>query len=155
MPTNATPTPHMQSFSCLTCRQRKVKCDRRSPCSNCTRADKQCSFVAPVRGRRRRLKPPKEGLHAKLRRYERLLESYGATGLSTPSQNSDQDMDSDASGQRDRWDSGDSCDGQKTKARLVLDRGNSRYYDSPLWSNLGEAVSNSFRHPSPCVHDAK
>ncbi|KAB8228296.1 uncharacterized protein BDW43DRAFT_323019 [Aspergillus alliaceus] len=66
-----------KSYSCLTCRQRKVKCDRRTPCSNCVKAEKQCSFIPPVRGKRKRTKPPREGLHAKLKRYEELLRSYG------------------------------------------------------------------------------
>lgn len=68
----------LKSYSCLTCRQRKVKCDRRNPCSNCIKAQIQCSFVAPTRGKRKRTKPHKEGLHAKLQRYEELLKSYGA-----------------------------------------------------------------------------
>jgi hypothetical protein len=72
----------LREFSCLLCRQRKVKCDRQDPCSNCFKAQTQCSFVAPVRGRHGR-KPktkPKavhEGLHTKLRRYERMLEKHG------------------------------------------------------------------------------
>lgn len=67
----------LKSFSCLTCRQRKIRCDRHSPCSNCVKATRQCSFIPPVRGKRTRTKAPKEGLQAKLRRYEKLLESYG------------------------------------------------------------------------------
>lgn len=68
----------LKGYSCLICRQRKVKCDRRAPCSNCAKAEKQCSFVPPVRGKRKRTKPRKEGIHAKLKRYEELLKSYGA-----------------------------------------------------------------------------
>jgi hypothetical protein len=67
----------LRPHSCLSCRQRKVKCDRQTPCSNCVKAAKQCSFILPVRGKRKRTKVPKEGLHAKLRRYEELLRSYG------------------------------------------------------------------------------
>ena len=67
-----------KSHSCLACRQRKVKCDRHNPCSNCVKTARPCSFVAPVRGKRKRTKVPKEGLHAKLRRYEELLKSHGA-----------------------------------------------------------------------------
>jgi hypothetical protein len=67
----------LRPHSCLSCRQRKVKCDRHTPCSNCVKAGKQCSFILPVRGKRKRTKVPKEGLHAKLRRYEELLRSYG------------------------------------------------------------------------------
>jgi hypothetical protein len=75
--TPASERAKVQKFSCLTCRERKVRCERRHPCSQCVRLEKPCSFVPPVRGKRRK-KTPKEGLHAKLRRYEELLKSYGA-----------------------------------------------------------------------------
>ena len=69
----------LRGHSCVICRQRKVKCDRRDPCTNCVKAEKECSFIAPVRGKRRlKKKLPREGLHAKLKRYEQLLQSYGA-----------------------------------------------------------------------------
>ena len=72
----------LREFACLLCRQRKVRCDRQDPCSNCLKAQMQCSFVAPVRGKREKKpkKKPKavyEGLHAKLHRYERMLEKHG------------------------------------------------------------------------------
>lgn len=67
----------LKNHSCLVCRQRKIRCDRRNPCSNCVKNTQQCSFVAPTRGKRKRTKPPREGLHAKIKRYEELLKSYG------------------------------------------------------------------------------
>jgi hypothetical protein len=73
-----TPSTDLKSYSCLICRQRKIKCDRHNPCSNCVKARRQCSFIPPVRGKRPKTKAPREGLHAKLRRYEALLKSYGA-----------------------------------------------------------------------------
>jgi hypothetical protein len=52
------------------------------PCNNCRKSNgaQQCSFVPPARGswKRKQTKPPKEGLHAKLKRYEDLLKSLGA-----------------------------------------------------------------------------
>lgn len=73
----------MKEFSCYACRQRKVKCDRREPCANCVRADAACEYVQPTRGKRTKTKPPRESLHAKIARYERILEKHGE-GL-TPS----------------------------------------------------------------------
>lgn len=70
-------TAELRGYSCLACRQRKVKCDRHSPCSNCAKSAQQCLFVPPTRGKRKRTKTPREGLHAKLRRYEELLKSHG------------------------------------------------------------------------------
>ena len=72
----------LKDYACLPCRQRKVKCDRHVPCNNCRKSNgaQQCSFVPPARGswKRKQTKPPKEGLHAKLKRYEDLLKSLGA-----------------------------------------------------------------------------
>ncbi|AEO62775.1 uncharacterized protein THITE_2027909, partial [Thermothielavioides terrestris NRRL 8126] len=39
----------LKVWSCVTCRRRKVKCDRRDPCANCVRNAIECHF--PVTGR--------------------------------------------------------------------------------------------------------
>lgn len=39
--------------SCVTCRRRKVRCDKRMPCTNCRRGHIQCIFPAPGRAPRR------------------------------------------------------------------------------------------------------
>lgn len=83
----------LKDHSCLTCRHRKVKCDRRNPCSNCAKGSQECVFVAPTRGKRKRTRPFREGLHAKVRRYEELLESYG---VKIETSDSDSDLESEA-----------------------------------------------------------
>src|SRR5277367_6126166 len=46
--------PHgLNARSCVTCRRRKVKCDKQYPCSNCSKAQTQCVFPAPGRAPRR------------------------------------------------------------------------------------------------------
>ena len=156
-----------KSFSCLTCRQRKIKCDRCDPCSNCTRTARECSFVPPQRGKRRRRRAPKEGLHTKMKRYEEMLKSYGAD--IEPSSNDisdgetmlegDIDIAEDAEFRDERHASSSSLD--KIRTRIVSKNGSSRYFDkytgpfptlyrrltklhSGLWSNLGDEVSPSF-----------
>jgi len=48
------PAPHgLNARSCVTCRRRKVKCDKQFPCSNCSKAGQQCVFPAPGRAPRR------------------------------------------------------------------------------------------------------
>ncbi|KAH8679721.1 fungal-specific transcription factor domain-containing protein [Tricladium varicosporioides] len=48
------PAPHgLSARSCVTCRRRKVKCDKQEPCSNCVKAGSQCIFPAPGRAPRR------------------------------------------------------------------------------------------------------
>ncbi|KAL7917318.1 hypothetical protein ACQKWADRAFT_324739 [Trichoderma austrokoningii] len=75
----------LQIWSCVTCRRRKVKCDRRNPCSNCVRHQIECHF--PVTGRlpRRRdlttWKSPTEKqaeLLSRLRRLESLVTELAA-----------------------------------------------------------------------------
>ncbi|KAI1204317.1 C6 transcription factor [Annulohypoxylon truncatum] len=140
----------LKSYSCLICRQRKVKCDRRAPCSNCVKAEKQCSFVPPVRGKRKRTKPRREGIHAKLKRYEELLKSYGAN--IEPSEEFD-DSDTDTVSQPD-LETGKGAETrsqarsdpfglQETKPRLITEEGTSTYFESAPWSNLGD----EYHHP--------
>ncbi len=51
-PTTA-PTAELNPRSCVTCRRRKVRCDKLMPCSNCRRAMVPCIFPAPERAPRR------------------------------------------------------------------------------------------------------
>jgi hypothetical protein len=48
-PTSAATNPR----SCVTCRRRKVRCDKHMPCGNCRRAQISCIFPAPGRAPRR------------------------------------------------------------------------------------------------------
>ncbi|KAF5027120.1 hypothetical protein F66182_785 [Fusarium sp. NRRL 66182] len=45
-------TPALNPRSCVTCRRRKVRCDKQMPCSNCRRAQIPCVFPAPGRAPR-------------------------------------------------------------------------------------------------------
>ncbi|KIW92326.1 uncharacterized protein Z519_07310 [Cladophialophora bantiana CBS 173.52] len=139
-----------KGYSCLACRQRKIKCDRQTPCANCVKGDTQCSFIPPVRGKRKRTKPAREGLHAKLRRYEEMLMSYGAKV--EPSLDSDTSDVQSASrsevgvSKDDESQIESKCEAVRldvTRSKLVTTEGTSRYFDSALWSNLGD----KFRHP--------
>ena len=63
-------------LSCVLCAQRKVKCDRKFPCSNCTKAGTQCISAATIPRQRRRRFPERELLD-RLRHYEDLLTKNG------------------------------------------------------------------------------
>ena len=128
--------PELKSFSCLACRQRKVRCDKRDPCCHCIKANKQCVYIAPVRGKRKRTKAAREGLHARLRRYEELLRSCGVAV--EPSQYDDENEILDTS-PRDTVMNEHPNDGDKTKAdpfglgetnsKLVTKEESTRYFD--------------------------
>ncbi|KAL2192627.1 fungal-specific transcription factor domain-containing protein [Corynascus similis CBS 632.67] len=49
----AAPSAALNPRSCVTCRRRKVRCDKHMPCSNCRRAQIPCIFPAPGRAPRR------------------------------------------------------------------------------------------------------
>ncbi len=131
----------LKPYSCLICRQRKVKCDRRSPCVNCVKAGSSCSFVPPVRGKRKRTKPVPEGMHAKLQRYEGMLKEYGAK----LNRQSDDDDDDDEEGSDVETpatsaaatnpspfqveDAGQPASTPVTNPKLVVKEGSSRYFE--------------------------
>lgn len=95
---SATQPPPPRKHPCLLCQQRKVKCDRKEPCSNCVKAGvAKCEAAPQYPPRKRKRRFPEAELLARLRRYERHLRSYGADleainreDLSTEPQNTTQ-----------------------------------------------------------------
>ncbi|GAB7350167.1 hypothetical protein MBLNU459_g0832t1 [Dothideomycetes sp. NU459] len=66
--------------SCVTCRKRKVKCDKLHPCSNCARAHIECVFPTPGRAPRkaRKVSDTRDAeLLARLRRLEGVVKGLG------------------------------------------------------------------------------
>ncbi|KAK5165795.1 uncharacterized protein LTR77_008718 [Saxophila tyrrhenica] len=66
--------------SCVTCRKRKVKCNKIHPCNNCNRAHIECVFPSPGRAPRK-INKPSEGrdkeLLERLRRLEGVVKGLG------------------------------------------------------------------------------
>ncbi|KAI1655330.1 fungal-specific transcription factor domain-containing protein [Daldinia decipiens] len=82
---STTPSAVLNPRSCVTCRRRKVRCDKFMPCGNCRKAHIQCVFPAPGRAPRRpRVRdpnaPPKQTsereieLMKRLRKLESIVE---------------------------------------------------------------------------------
>ncbi|KAK8054381.1 hypothetical protein PG996_013682 [Apiospora saccharicola] len=67
----ATAVKSQRVLACVLCQQRKVKCDRKFPCSGCVKHGIQCVPATQTRRRRRRF--PERDLLARLRYYEDLL----------------------------------------------------------------------------------
>ncbi|KAJ5622108.1 hypothetical protein N7528_005340 [Penicillium herquei] len=65
------PRPRSRVLACVNCQQRKIKCDRKSPCANCLKHRLQCVPATQTRTRKRRF--PERELLGRLRRYEELL----------------------------------------------------------------------------------
>ncbi|EEA25625.1 conserved hypothetical protein [Talaromyces marneffei ATCC 18224] len=75
-PTTTSGSATAKQPSCILCRKRKVKCDRKYPCSNCIRANAECIFreSIPARHHKRRAE---HALLSRLRHYESLLRQHG------------------------------------------------------------------------------
>ncbi|RPA82243.1 hypothetical protein BJ508DRAFT_225075 [Ascobolus immersus RN42] len=72
-----TPAKPPRVHSCVLCQQRKVKCDRQTPCSNCKKARVECLSSVSIRPRRRKRRFPEAELLARLRKYEDMLKELG------------------------------------------------------------------------------
>ena len=70
--TPSTPALASKLRSCVICRKRKVRCDKQSPCSNCSRANVACVFPSTER-------PPRWA-----RRLERLTNNPAASNALSP-----------------------------------------------------------------------
>ncbi|QIW99488.1 hypothetical protein AMS68_005006 [Peltaster fructicola] len=149
---NRTPNPR----SCVTCRRRKVRCDKMHPCANCTRAHIECIFPAPGRAPRKTRKieggRDKELLD-RLRRLEGVVKGLGvdvpgsieipaAKDPTTESQEQEQGaqpvvMDSS------KWIEEMSAGRFENKfGRLVINEGKSRYVNNSFWANLSNEVED-------------
>ncbi|KAK5998337.1 Aurofusarin cluster transcription factor aurR2 [Cladobotryum mycophilum] len=63
--------------SCVLCQQRKVRCDKKKPCSNCVRANTECRIVPPQPPRRRKKRMQEKDLFERVKKYESLLAQHG------------------------------------------------------------------------------
>lgn len=159
--TVAQPNPR----SCVTCRKRKVRCDKRHPCSNCNKAAIECIFPGPGRAPRRSRKPPDAELLARLRRLEGVVQHLGKNldeeVEKTEEVGNDQPMkaedaaEGDAKSPKEEARIPKSCglfNGPEPRKKsvngvvqefgqLVVEEGRSRYVSNKFWSSMSEEVS--------------
>ncbi|KAI4140836.1 MAG: hypothetical protein LQ341_003683, partial [Variospora aurantia] len=151
--------------SCVTCRKRKVRCDKRHPCSNCNKAAIECVFPGPGRAPRRSRKPPDAELLARLRRLEGVVQHLGKNIDEEPEKSEevvqDEPVDDDHGTETDTQPVKQekkipkgcgmfngpeppkkSVDGvTKEFGRLVVDEGRSRYVSNKFWSSMSEEIA--------------
>jgi hypothetical protein len=84
--TSTTDKDPVSPWSCFPCRKRKIRCDRRYPCSHCSKGDLDCGFPVSGRTPTRRHDLPSFGssrkdkqddLLGRLRRLEGFVEKFG------------------------------------------------------------------------------
>jgi len=144
-----------KSFSCIRCFERKVKCDKENPCSNCVKSRVECVFRVPPAPRRRKKRPQEEILLARLRQCEDLLRSKGIevdtsespVQASAPSRDTTlPSPDTGLSGDRPTgpvvfFPGPDARTGQ-----LIVDHGKSRFIENNLWTSVSEEVCYQSTH---------
>lgn len=70
--------------SCLTCHHRKIRCDKRSPCSNCARNNVLCCYPGIEQVRHRPQRTTIGEISARLARLERTICAITENGPTTP-----------------------------------------------------------------------
>ncbi|MCJ1438705.1 hypothetical protein MMC27_008095 [Xylographa pallens] len=148
------PTSAVNPRSCTTCRKRKVRCDKRHPCSNCHKAGIECIFPRPGRAPRRSKKPPDSELLARLRRLEGVVQSLGkgADGEDLVSDENQRLKDEESEeplyelglppGSKKQDKGSDNSTGlEKEMGRLFVGDGKSRYVSNSFWANLTTEVA--------------
>jgi hypothetical protein len=153
---------HANARSCVTCRKRKVKCNKAQPCSNCARAKIECIFPGPGRAPRKSRKPPDGELMDRLRRLEGVVQSLNAQveehEQEAADRNQDQprSVDGSSSGcpnqarQSPSVAQDNSVEGLESRfGRLVVDQGRSRYINNSFWASLNNEVCGPMGKSKP------
>ena len=142
--------PRLNPRSCVTCRRRKVRCNKENPCANCVRAGIDCVFPGPGRAPRKSRKPPDAELLTRLRRLEGVVHSLGAqvdeNGVISPALTGSADIRA-RFGEAQRGDSpnSDLSDSKrqsidKNLGRLVINEDRSRYVSNAFWTGMSDEV---------------
>ncbi|GME47306.1 hypothetical protein GTA08_BOTSDO11736 [Neofusicoccum parvum] len=153
--------------SCVTCRRRKVKCDKKHPCTNCTKARIECIFPAPGRAPRKARKPPDAELLERLRKLEGMVKILGGAEADDdkaqtsegekPVETAVDTTEVRAEQPKNRNIENEDCAkyarylppedktiaGLETRfGRLVVNEGRSRYINSSFWASLNNEVNS-------------
>jgi len=134
----------------------QVKCDKRHPCSNCTRAKIECIFPGPGRAPRKSRKPADAELLERLRRLEGVVSSLNAQVEEHEQEAAEREKGSESGHPDCPFSNGkanpndpperrvaldDSVEGLENRfGRLVVEKGRSRYINNSFWASLNNEV---------------
>jgi hypothetical protein len=124
--------------SCLTCHQRKIRCDKRSPCWNCVRNDIACCYPEVEQHRPRPQKTTIGEISTRLARLERTI-----TAITKGAAIRDLDCKaaSSISDPHSKRGMGDGPTGQSSPEELLVQDGDtSRYINEAILSRLLDEV---------------
>ncbi|KAJ0273171.1 hypothetical protein COL940_010016 [Colletotrichum noveboracense] len=155
---NATPGKGPHVLACVFCHQRKIKCDRKSPCANCIKADQPCipSTRAPAGAGRRRVV---KDLLERLNQCESLLSQVAPRDVEgrpftseTPPAFRDVMTTASAAAAADSpsmmsyvsYEEARKQPDQRPTGKIVVDEGRRTFMDSPLRSNVVDHLQLQF-----------
>ncbi|KAF3480959.1 fungal specific transcription factor domain-containing protein [Arthroderma uncinatum] len=155
---DATP-PTLKPYACVLCQQRKVRCDRQSPCSGCRKYEVNCIYRPPPPPRRRKRRSPEDVLLARLRKYEELLTGLGVDVNKIDEQKADSpptapETSGSSSVAATAAADGDTVGGARTEpkgeetelhnqfGRMIIGDGKSQFLENSLWVNLSHEIGD-------------
>ena len=147
---------HLNQRSCVTCRRRKVRCDKIHPsCTNCNKAGIECIFPGPGRAKRKTRKPQDAELLARLKKLEGVIQNLGAQveedksplrgpGVMPSIQGELESHREESLRQNGETDPkrSNSTGVDKQLGRLVINEGRSRYVSNAFWASMGDEVQD-------------
>ncbi|KAM5482194.1 hypothetical protein MaudMau93_006817 [Microsporum audouinii] len=158
--------------SCVTCRRRKVRCNKHHPCSNCFKAKIECVYPSPGRAPRKSKKPRDTELLARLRTLENIVKNLGGpeainSNTPLPSNNPDLGQSTVVNPQEQRAnasnatqhhttikDEGPDASGiEENMGKLMVGEGGSQYVSHRFWTSFGKNVDDLKRILDPLSSD--
>lgn len=153
--------------ACIYCHDRKVKCDKQAPCSNCQRFSVECTFPSPFRSSSRlrqekaveASKFPETALLERIKKLEGAVENLGkiqnevlGSKKRRRRQSSEEsELEGSQSDGNEERNHGERVAAvgklQRAVGKLVLEEGKSRYLSGGFWSILRENVYQPFILP--------
>ncbi|CZR67552.1 uncharacterized protein PAC_17451 [Phialocephala subalpina] len=131
------------AHACIVCRQRKVRCDLKSPCSGCVKAGRPC--IRPATARKRSRKTSQRALEAqereeallkRLHKLESVVEALRSSTLATNrSDLQDSHDDTLIEDEHERINQGKAV-------RLLAGNGRSRYVSDRFWASLSAEIED-------------
>ncbi len=135
--------------SCLLCHQRKIRCDKRSPCANCARADILCCYPSPDERSGRRL--PKSTIAEVAARVTRLERTITAISKDASLTDSNLHPVSDSRSPPDERNMSETPVPKDSPGEILLQDGlSTRYVNETILSRVLEEVGVSLPLTDQC-----
>jgi hypothetical protein len=135
--------------SCFACNRKKVRCDKKKPCTSCARSGKSCNYPPPGPRTRRSKRTIMEEMAARINNLEKALAQ--ATGTPDASESHSGDVETTSAG-LPAQERSPSClhdlNGTPREVVLVQKGSSSHYFNDILLSRALAEVSESSLFPT-------